>query len=230
MGRGRRPQKSIPGINDPRASTFLEDWAVVVNQFCPLRRIPSVKIYIPERSDLGTAANPKIQQTISIQELMTCQEPFGTYLNEEDEWRISDTETRETLDIIFGQLDRELDYTRGPTANVMRLERFSAWYDSEIYGKSTYLDELERVYGSVGYILEDLNPWYLIELKEKYRLMAAFNPLSFKMQKMRFEEHQYEHSLTPSHLDSEFPGCQLWTKWDWRQYTSSKKVYSKFKI
>jgi hypothetical protein len=60
MGRGRRPQKSIPGINDPRVSTFLEDWAVVVNQFCPLRRIPSVKIYIPERSDLGTAANPKI--------------------------------------------------------------------------------------------------------------------------------------------------------------------------
>jgi hypothetical protein len=58
--------------------------------------------------------------------------------------------------------------------------------------------------------------------------MAAFNPLSFKMRKMRFEEHRYEHTLTPSDLDLEFPDCQLWTKWDWRQYISSKKLHGSF--
>jgi hypothetical protein len=119
-GWGRSPQKSI-------SEAFLADWGIVVNQFCLLRGIPSVKIYIPERSDVGTSVGPAVRRQISIQELMRRQEPFGTYLYEEDEWRISDRELRERLEIIFGQLGRELDYAAGPTANMMRLERFTAW-------------------------------------------------------------------------------------------------------
>lgn len=57
----------------------------------------------------------------------------------------------------------------------MRLERFSSWYDNEIYGRSKYLGVLERIYknaeGRTG------NLWDIAELKWRYRLMAALNPL-----------------------------------------------------
>jgi hypothetical protein len=70
---------------------------------------------------------------------------------------------RYLLDKVFHHLGAALDYVPGLTANMMRLERFSSWYDNEIYGKSKYLDELERIYknaeGRTG------NPWGIAELK-----------------------------------------------------------------
>jgi len=62
----------------------------------------------------------------------------------------------------------------GRTAGMLRLHRFSAWYDSN--GISTYLKELERISSNVKIELH--------MLKERYILMLAFYPLSTVMQRI----------------------------------------------
>jgi hypothetical protein len=67
------------------------------------------------------------------------------------------------------------DMLPGRTAGMLRLHRFSTWYDSN--GISTYLKELERISSNVKIKLH--------MLKERYILMLVFYPLSTVMQRIR---------------------------------------------
>jgi hypothetical protein len=94
---------------------------------------------------------------------MASGKPGWIYPNKECRNYDHERAVRYLLDNVFHHLDAALDFVPGLTANVMRLERFSSWYDNEIYGKSKYLDEMERIYknaeGRTG------NPGDIAELK-----------------------------------------------------------------
>ena len=81
--------------------------------------------------------------------------------------------------------DWELDYTRGYTADMMRLERFSSWFDSQedfVSGNSTYLKIIKQAFlktrGLEGHTVRQ-------EYKARYEILLALNPLSAPMQKAR---------------------------------------------
>lgn len=100
----------------------------------------------------------------------------------------------------------------------MRLGRFSSWYDDDSFGKSRYLDELERI---TKYTMDEFEGDYcnpIADIKWRCRLMVAFNPLSPKMQRMRFKEEEYEKSLTPNQLFERFPARLRWGGWTRKQW------------
>jgi hypothetical protein len=133
---------------------------------------------------------------------------------------------RYLLDKVFHHLDAALDYVPCLTANMMRLERFSSWYDNEIYGKSKYLDELERIYknaeGRIG------NPWGIAELKWRLSSDGSLNPLSAKTQNRRIQLG--ENIPNPYNLGQEYPSCNSWRMRDWKRYICRKNFYDKLKI
>jgi len=200
MGFGR-PQQSIAGD--------VSDWALVLITFCYLRGVPSVKINFLEGFDFEV--DDRISRILAIvPKLMASGKPGWTCPNKECRNYDHERAVRCLLDKVSHHLDAALEVVPGLTANMMRLERFSSWYDNEIYGRSKYLDELERIYknaeGRTG------NPWNIAELKWRYRLMAALNPLSAKMQNKLFQLG--ENVPNPYNLGQEYPNCDSWSMRD----------------
>jgi len=118
---------------------------------------------------------------------MILKEPFGCYIAE-GEW--SDNSTQKSLDRNFLQFDNALDDLPGPTARMLRLERFSSWFEDGLHSKSKYLDELERAYHS-NYC-SSVNT--LLSIYNNCSMAMAFNPLSATMQEMRFQKHWWTGS------------------------------------
>jgi hypothetical protein len=184
-----------------------DDWILAVQAFLRLRGIPSVKFHCSIPKNFIHGVDREIGNRMTLDKLMESKMPFSTYLNDEGgDGRLGGAELQRCLDWVLIGLDTALDSLTGPTAKRLRLGRFSSWYKDEIYGESKYLDELERI-SKTDLMRPHIYTAKTIQLKWRYRLMAAFNPLSVKMQKMRFEEGFYEHSLTPFSLESEFPNC-----------------------
>jgi hypothetical protein len=99
-----------------------------------------------------------------------------------DPW--NDKNLQGDQDQIFMDLDIELDLLPGITANMMRLERFSAWYTDGLGSESKYQRELERISKTRSTSSYNYNkPKYI---RMRYATMLSFNPGSLF--------HRYEAS------------------------------------
>ncbi|KAL8676044.1 MAG: hypothetical protein Q9186_007399, partial [Xanthomendoza sp. 1 TL-2023] len=115
-----------------------DDAYIVLYAFFRLRNIRSAKISEPVQRD-GHFSD-------SIATTMEQKQPFGTWLDPDDPW--NDAEIQKERDCIYAQLDLDLDLLPGPTANMMRLDRFSSWYTDIASGESKYEKEHERIFKS----------------------------------------------------------------------------------
>jgi hypothetical protein len=68
----------------------------------------------------------------------------------------------------------------------------------------------------------------LLNSNGDYRLMAALNPLSAKMQNRRIQLG--ENIPNPYNLGQEYPSCNSWRMRDWKRYICRKNFYDKLKI
>jgi hypothetical protein len=129
-----------------------------------------------------------------VQKIMRCHKPFGILLKAGSAW--SDDVTQKYLNSTYVSFEDSLDMLPGRTAGMLRLHRFSTWYDSN--STFTYLKELERISSNVKIKLH--------MLKEQYTLMLAFYPLSTVMQRIR-----KQLDLPPS---LRFPTSAMENRWD----------------
>ena len=129
-------------------------------------------------------------------------QPYGTSLDAQEGNFYGDDTIQKRLDKSFSNLDRALDTLRGRTADMLRLRRFSRWYDDNHFGKSRYMDELER--GALNLEHDTQVFQEIADIRWRYGLMVASNPLSAKMQKLRSTSKICEHRMTESQLFSQF--------------------------
>ncbi|KAI4169369.1 MAG: hypothetical protein LQ343_005762 [Gyalolechia ehrenbergii] len=146
---------------------FTDDHELLLFAFSRLRNARSAKIYVLVEYD---GENHFIWNMASS---MMLGEPFGTWSKPDEPW--NDEETQEDADNIFTDLDLALDLLLGPTAEMMRLDRFSSWYTDEFHGESRY----ERRYERIIKTWTD-NSWEqnfkLKNLRWRYGAMRAFDP------------------------------------------------------
>ena len=176
-----RPRR-VPAVDpiidrpDNEASIYCDDSQIVLCAFLRLRNARSAQISIPDDMQ-----RPDPFFT-SLENIWTDEDPFGTYLDPDYTW--NDTKLQERMDITFTDLDLELDMLPGPTADMLRLERFSGWYADEAGGHSPY----EREYGR---ILSSWTGWkqsrdkVAQKLNWRYGVMRALNPRSLYYQYTR---------------------------------------------
>ncbi|KAI4278616.1 MAG: hypothetical protein L6R38_005210 [Xanthoria sp. 2 TBL-2021] len=113
-----------------------EDNEIVLYAFCHLRNARSAKVSGPEQP-ADYCFNRNVARNLEE------EEPFGTYPEPGDVW--GDQCIQEDRDKLFMHLDLDLDLLPGPTADMMRLDRFSSWYSSTFGGESKYEKEYERI-------------------------------------------------------------------------------------
>lgn len=186
---GDKPQKSIyldrqmhypPKFIDPyKEESFNEheDYVIVLYPFSRLRNARSAEVCRPtalkDDNDFGKSIARNIEET----------EPVGTYLNPDDPW--DDGVIQREVDQIYMDLDLDLDLLDGPTAAMMRLDRFSSWYTDKFGGDSHYEQENERIIRSwADRRACHRRTW---SLHRRYERMIALIPSSMKH---RYTEHQ----------------------------------------
>jgi hypothetical protein len=99
---------------------------------------------------------------------MILDKPFGL-LRAEEGW--SNYSTQKSLDTNFLRFDNALDDLPGPTARMLRLERFSSWFEDGLRSESKYLYELERAYHSDHGSSENI----LFSIYRKCSMVLAFS-------------------------------------------------------
>ena len=156
-----------------QAYIYCDDSQIVLCAFLRLRNARSAQILIPhDMQRQGSFLD-------NLEDAWTDEGPFGSYIDPTYAW--NDTRLQERLDIIFTDLDLELDMLPGKTADMLRLERCSAWYTDEAGGDSPYEKEYERI----------IKAWTerqysrdtkVEKLNLRYGLMRALNPRSLYYQ------------------------------------------------
>ncbi|KAL8725348.1 MAG: hypothetical protein Q9166_007408 [cf. Caloplaca sp. 2 TL-2023] len=162
------PQRSI----DDEFWNDTDDQDIVLYAFLRLRNARSATINTP------THCNDCFSRRVA--KILMRKDLVGTYRDPDDEW--DDLALQEQMDELYVRLDLDLDSLPGPTANMMRLERFSSWYTGKIGGESKYEKEYERIFKTwpdFAFI-----PSMIAGLHIRYLDMRAFNPKSLK--------HRYE--------------------------------------
>ncbi|KAL8792706.1 MAG: hypothetical protein Q9195_004681 [Heterodermia aff. obscurata] len=143
-----------------------DDSRLALCAFLPLRNARSAHILTPPDMQ---RQEPFLSNLI---EVWTDEGPFGTWLDPTYEW--NDTKLQERVDIVFTDLDLELDMLPGATADMLRLERFAEWY-GEGWGESAYEREYERILKS----WTERKYWRDIKAEKlnwRYGIMRALNP------------------------------------------------------
>jgi len=92
---------------------------------------------------------------------------------------------------------------------MLRLERFSSWFEDGLHSESKYLDELERAYHSDHGSSESI----LFSIYSRCSIVLAFNPLSATMQEMRFQKHWWT-----GNGPNAFPLRDKWSAHAWSRY------------
>jgi hypothetical protein len=152
-GRRRRPISNIPfDINNRRLYSYLYDFDGILMPFSGLYNIPEVTIFVPK--DFDRERNGRLLK--SVEDMMKSQlGPFDGVRK-----RVSDS-TQKYLDNTYVEFEDSLDSLPGRTAALMRLHRYSTWYDSNGNGKSAYLEEMERLSSNVKINLGMLRVRYI---------------------------------------------------------------------
>jgi hypothetical protein len=191
-------QQSIPcDPNHEYYDEYDEDFEAILRPFCRLRNARSANVHVATRIDaIGQNTAP----------FMILKGPFGCHITE-GEW--SDDSTQNSLDRNFLQFDEALDDLPGLTACMLRLDRFSSWFDGGLYSQSKYLDELERAYRSDHCCSVNT----LLSVDSNYRMVLAFNPLSATMQEMRFQQHWWTGDKPDAFLLR-----NKWSAHEWSRY------------
>lgn len=158
---------------DDQAFIYCDDSQIVLCAFLPLRNVRSAQIFLPNDME---RQEPFLN---SLEDVWTDEGPFGTYLDPDYGW--NDTKLQERLDLIFTDLDLELDMLPGETANMLRLERFAAWYTDEAGGKSPYERDYERIIKSWT-DRKYTRDTRAEKLNWRYGMMRALNPRSLYYQ------------------------------------------------
>ena len=158
---------------DHEAYIFDDDSKLVLVAFVRLREARSAHIFIPDDMEREERFLARLES------LWTDEGLFGTYLDPEYSW--NDTALQERMDITFTDLDLELDMLPGATADMLRLDRFSAWYTDEAGGESPYEKEYERIIKSWPHG-KDFRDEKVEKLNWRYGIMRALNPRSFYYQ------------------------------------------------
>ncbi|KAL8900390.1 MAG: hypothetical protein Q9207_005719 [Kuettlingeria erythrocarpa] len=117
--------------------TLSRDHLIVLQAFSRLHKARSAKINVPVASEDGNYLTENFAETWME------KVPFGQNLDPSDPW--NDQELQEEMDRVFVDLDMELDLIFGPTADMMRLDRFASWYTDKVGGESKYESEYERI-------------------------------------------------------------------------------------
>lgn len=152
-----------------------EDDEIVLYAFFHLRKARSAKISGPQQ--------PQDYFYENVATMLEAKQPFGTHSRsaEGDFW--GDENLQEEKDKLFMHLDLDLDLLPGPTANMMRLDRFSSWYTNTFGGESRYEKEYERIIKTwVDYGFSSRRLWSLFR---RFARMRALNPKSMERQYSR---------------------------------------------
>lgn len=121
--------------DDEESQNSDDDEEIILYTFSRLRNARSASISGPGQPD------GHLRHNIAL--IIEQKHPFGTYLDSDDIW--DDAQCQKTTDETYIQLDLDLDLLPGPTANMMRLDRFSSWYKNNTSGESKYAEEYERI-------------------------------------------------------------------------------------
>ncbi|KAL8771682.1 MAG: hypothetical protein Q9209_002873 [Squamulea sp. 1 TL-2023] len=148
----------------------IEDDDIVLHAFLRLRNARSAKVNGSEQRQDDYYYNV----ATSIEQ----KEPFGTYLDPHSWWH--DPTLQEARDELYMRPDLDLDLLPGPTANMMRLDRFSSWYNRTFVGESRYEKEYESIIKSwPEYGFSSRRLWSLFR---RFARMRALNPKSIRHQ------------------------------------------------
>jgi hypothetical protein len=185
-----------------------EDYQIILHPFLRLFGLPEVTIAID-----GAVDDERTSLLESYEEFIQRE----GYL--EDRARARDrthcARILDSIDRCWMELDGRLDSLPGPTANMMRLHRFSTWYDdnsSRKHGKSAYTRRLSKLFSR--YRVDANSGTAIIQ---RYHFQRAFNPLSQNMLLMRYHQdgnmNRWESPLT-----------HQWCEDEWTEYCSEKLV------
>jgi hypothetical protein len=199
------------------------DAGVILLELCRIRNCKA-EIHVPP----AFKGNATLDKFLAFFEFVIgLDKPFGAFFHKEGDGTWADDATAECLDSNFVELHNALDELRGPTAAMMRLERFRDWYDDNcLGGMSSYLDGLERILKtSVGEEEEDGDGVIhdkVARIKWRHRLMVAFNPLSAKMQQFNAKrEELFGLTINGAQIMRCFEGwsgLSMWTQKQWERY------------
>jgi hypothetical protein len=129
-------QQSIPcDRNHKYYDEYDEDFEAILQPFCRLRNVRSAGVHVAITIN---AVSHLLEKAAAF---MMLDMPFRCY---RAEGRRSD----DLLKSYFLQFNNALDDPPGPTARILRLERFSSWFEDGLHSDSKYLDELKRAYHS----------------------------------------------------------------------------------
>ncbi|KAL8760300.1 MAG: hypothetical protein Q9199_000082 [Rusavskia elegans] len=160
-------------LNNSETRNDIQDDQIVLYAFFHLRNARSAKISGPEQ--------PQDYFYENVAQSLEEKEPFGTYPDTGDFW--GDENLQEDRDQLFMHLDLDLDLLPGPTANMMRLDRFSSWYTNAFGSESRYEKEYERIIKTwTDYGLSSRRLWSLFR---RFARMRASNPKSMERQYSR---------------------------------------------
>ncbi|KAL8816956.1 MAG: hypothetical protein Q9223_004119 [Gallowayella weberi] len=149
-----------------------QDSEIIIQTFLRLRNARSAKIIEPLQC--GDFWDPRFAHVLQR------KEPLGT--NQDPKDPLNDASIQEDIDDMYLQIDLNLDLLPGPTANMMRLRRFSLWYKDKFRGESRYENEYERIILTRGGTEFDLRTRRIWSLFRRYASMRALNPKALELQ------------------------------------------------
>ncbi|KAL8881613.1 MAG: hypothetical protein Q9198_001216 [Flavoplaca austrocitrina] len=153
----------------------ISDDQIVLYAFLRLRNARSARVSGPEQPENDCFFLENVATTLEQ------VEPFGSCPDPDDFW--GDESLQEESDKLFLQMDLDLDLLHGPTANMMRLDRFSSWFPKTFGIESRYERDHERIIKTwTDYALSSRRLWSLFR---RYVRMRALNPMSKKRQYSR---------------------------------------------
>ncbi|KAL8992347.1 MAG: hypothetical protein Q9169_007166, partial [Polycauliona sp. 2 TL-2023] len=167
---GKRRDKTWtldPDDNELEPSIAEDDGFSIMHTFFRLRNARSASMTAPcERG---------IYPLVKWSKYLEGKKPFET-LSGTDYQSQEDLGTQQDMDEFYMQLDLDLDLLPGPTANMMRLERFSTWYTDKFQGKSNYEEEYRRIIMGLENTDVDLGIRRVWSLFRRFACMRALNP------------------------------------------------------
>ena len=129
-----------PGSQSHQAGASARIWdgyAPLAIAFARLRGARKVSVHIPMEFE------NKIRWHRDLEGYLRRPETFGRDLDPEDPW--DDVKCQQKIDKTFMDCDEALDTARGPTAEHMRQERFSSWFENGIGTRSRYVERIEGI-------------------------------------------------------------------------------------
>lgn len=145
-----------------------EDDEIILLAFCRLRYARSARVHRPAKRE--HKYDNLTSRRFDDGELVALElpQPFNTNLDPDD------LEDQRVLDELFAEFDLVLDLLPGETADMLRLDRFSSWYDDRTRSESNYEKDLKRIIKS--WRNHRMKDHMIDSLHERYLAMIIFDP------------------------------------------------------